>query len=165
MFTRSGGGHVAFFLRYVKGDRIEVLGGNQSDQVSVTTRAKSGLIAIRRPPEGPVETITSLAEKDSRIVDSGQKNKKVGGGIAVTGAGGVAIEVVGQATGALQPLKDVLTEYGPWIMIAVLIGSIALGGFIYYQAHRSVKARVEDANTGKTVGVGSDLPPAERQVR
>lgn len=48
VFVRKGGGHVAL---YVGEDdtAYHVLGGNQSDQVSITRIAKARLYAIRRP--------------------------------------------------------------------------------------------------------------------
>jgi uncharacterized protein (TIGR02594 family) len=51
VFTRGSSvaqGHVAFFLK-VSGGQIEVLGGNQSDGVTVARYAKSRLLGIRRP--------------------------------------------------------------------------------------------------------------------
>jgi uncharacterized protein (TIGR02594 family) len=41
-------GHVAFFLRFLD-DKVEVLGGNQANKVSITTYPRSRLVAIRRP--------------------------------------------------------------------------------------------------------------------
>ena len=51
IFTRGSNtaqGHVAFFLK-AAGQQIEVLGGNQSDGVTVDRYAKSRLLGIRRP--------------------------------------------------------------------------------------------------------------------
>ena len=51
VFTRGSNtaqGHVAFFLK-AAGSQIEVLGGNQSDGVTVARYAKSRLLGIRRP--------------------------------------------------------------------------------------------------------------------
>jgi uncharacterized protein (TIGR02594 family) len=41
-------GHVNFFLRTV-GDKIEGLGGNQGNAVSITTMPKASLLGVRRP--------------------------------------------------------------------------------------------------------------------
>ena len=48
IFTRDGGGHVAFFWDS-NGGEIEVLGGNQSDCVSIAPYSINRLVAIRRP--------------------------------------------------------------------------------------------------------------------
>ena len=49
VFVRNGGGHVGF---YIGEDAVcyHVLGGNQSNKVSITRIDKSRCIAIRRPP-------------------------------------------------------------------------------------------------------------------
>jgi uncharacterized protein (TIGR02594 family) len=51
VFRRNGdpgSGHVAFWLAET-GDRIQVLGGNQGDAVSITTMAKEDLLGLRWP--------------------------------------------------------------------------------------------------------------------
>lgn len=49
VFARQGGGHVALYVGE-SADSWFILGGNQSDRVSITARAKaSGMIAVRRP--------------------------------------------------------------------------------------------------------------------
>ena len=51
IFTRGSNtaqGHVAFFLK-ATGSQIEVLGGNQSDSVTIARYPKSRLLGIRRP--------------------------------------------------------------------------------------------------------------------
>lgn len=55
VFTRSGGGHVGF---YVSEDSVHyhVLGGNQGDAVSVTKIAKNRCTAIRWPANYPAPT-------------------------------------------------------------------------------------------------------------
>ena len=47
VFTRSGGNHVALFSSYSNG-RISILGGNQSDAVTITSMPESTLRGIRR---------------------------------------------------------------------------------------------------------------------
>jgi uncharacterized protein (TIGR02594 family) len=48
VFTRSGGGHVGFFIDKTSSG-IKVLGGNQSDEVNVSTRAVNKLLGYRLP--------------------------------------------------------------------------------------------------------------------
>jgi uncharacterized protein (TIGR02594 family) len=47
-FQRKGGGHVGFYIGEDK-DAYHVLGGNQSDSVSIARIAKNRLYAVRRP--------------------------------------------------------------------------------------------------------------------
>jgi len=49
VFKRSGGNHVGFYVGEDK-DCYHVLGGNQSNKVSITRIEKSRCWAIRRPP-------------------------------------------------------------------------------------------------------------------
>lgn len=57
VFVRDGGGHVGFYVGHDAG-YYHVLGGNQSDAVTITRIAKGRCIAVRRPrwkvsqPEG-----------------------------------------------------------------------------------------------------------------
>jgi lysozyme family protein len=55
VFTRSGGGHVAFFERE-SDSHYYVTGGNQSDTVSTTAVPKGNLVAMRWPSEVQQET-------------------------------------------------------------------------------------------------------------
>lgn len=48
VFAREGGGHVGFYVAEDK-DCYHVLGGNQSDAVTITRIKKARCIAIRRP--------------------------------------------------------------------------------------------------------------------
>jgi uncharacterized protein (TIGR02594 family) len=53
VFRRGGdpsSGHVGFWLG-ASGDRLQILGGNQGDAVSITTMAKADLIALRWPTD------------------------------------------------------------------------------------------------------------------
>jgi hypothetical protein len=48
VFSRNGGGHVGFYVAE-DAECYHVLGGNQSDAVTITRIAKSRCIAVRRP--------------------------------------------------------------------------------------------------------------------
>lgn len=48
VFTRDGGGHVGFYISETS-SAIEVLGGNQSDAVNISTYAASKLLGYRIP--------------------------------------------------------------------------------------------------------------------
>ncbi|QKP77125.1 hypothetical protein HT051_06445 [Methyloligella sp. GL2] len=52
MFSRGSSswqGHVAFFVKDLGNGRIQILGGNQSDRVSLSTYPKSRLLGYRMP--------------------------------------------------------------------------------------------------------------------
>jgi uncharacterized protein (TIGR02594 family) len=49
VFSRNGGGHVGFYIAE-DANHYHVLGGNQSNAVTITRIAKSRCIARRRPP-------------------------------------------------------------------------------------------------------------------
>lgn len=55
VFSRTGGGHVGFYAGE-DADAYHVLGGNQSDAVTIARVAKSRCIAIRWPSTGPAPT-------------------------------------------------------------------------------------------------------------
>lgn len=48
VFSRNGGGHVAFYIRETASE-IEVLGGNQSNEVKISMYPKSRLLGYRIP--------------------------------------------------------------------------------------------------------------------
>lgn len=48
VFVRNGGGHVGFYIAEDK-TTFHVLGGNQSNRVSITRIAKDRCVAVRRP--------------------------------------------------------------------------------------------------------------------
>jgi uncharacterized protein (TIGR02594 family) len=66
--TSTATGHVAFFIK-ATGQQIEVLGGNQSDSVTVARYARSRLLGIRRPlradaPQRPEMKVIQQQLKD-----------------------------------------------------------------------------------------------------
>jgi uncharacterized protein (TIGR02594 family) len=50
VFTREGGGHVGFFIRKTS-STIKVLGGNQSDEVNISTYGADRLLGYRIPAD------------------------------------------------------------------------------------------------------------------
>lgn len=73
VFTRDGGGHVAF-VDHVAGDMIYCLGGNQSNKVCISAYAKSRLLGYRgfadvaTPPSSPdVSDANQAALKDAKM--------------------------------------------------------------------------------------------------
>lgn len=85
VFTRGASaaqGHVAFFLK-VSGSQIEVLGGNQSDGVTVARYARSRLLGIRRPlrsdaPQRPEMKVVQQQLRDLGYFEVGNVDGRYG---------------------------------------------------------------------------------------
>jgi uncharacterized protein (TIGR02594 family) len=85
IFTRGSNtaqGHVAFFLK-ATGSQIEVLGGNQSDGVTIASYARSRLLGIRRPlntdaPQRPEMEIVQQQLKDLGYFEVGMVDGRYG---------------------------------------------------------------------------------------
>jgi uncharacterized protein (TIGR02594 family) len=80
--TSAATGHVAFFLKAV-GSQIEVLGGNQSDGVTVARYAKSRLLGIRRPlradaPQRPEMKVVQQQLRDLGYFEVGNVDGRYG---------------------------------------------------------------------------------------
>lgn len=58
VFQREGGGHVGFYVAE-DADHYHVLGGNQSDSVTITRIAKDRCIATRRAPEPALQVASA----------------------------------------------------------------------------------------------------------
>jgi uncharacterized protein (TIGR02594 family) len=73
IFTRGSGtaqGHVAFFLK-ATGSQVEVLGGNQSDGVTIARYPRSRLLGIRRPLRTDVQPRPELRVVQQQLKDLG----------------------------------------------------------------------------------------------
>ena len=105
-------GHVAFFLRDL-GDRIEVLGGNQSDSVSIGRYKKTDLLGYRWP-----DTLSK-----SSVVKGASGT--IAGGSAITIAEGA--EVVSKLQEA-----DSYISAGTWIGLVVGVSVVAFGLWAMY---------------------------------
>jgi uncharacterized protein (TIGR02594 family) len=80
--TSTATGHVAFFLK-VAGAQIEVLGGNQSDSVTIARYAKSRLLGIRRPlradaPQRPEMKVVQQRLKELGYFEVGNVDGRYG---------------------------------------------------------------------------------------
>lgn len=67
---QSWKGHVGFFESFTNSGEIQLLGGNQGDQVSIVLMPRSRVLGVRRPVLLEAETIASLpeAQKEGREV-------------------------------------------------------------------------------------------------
>ena len=73
IFTRGSNtaqGHVAFFLK-ATGSQVEVLGGNQSDGVTIARYAKSRLLGIRRPLHADAHQRPEMKVVQQKLKDLG----------------------------------------------------------------------------------------------
>ena len=59
VFTRSGGGHVGFYVAEDR-DAYHILGGNQSNSVNIARVAKNRFLDSRWPPGAPAATTTTV---------------------------------------------------------------------------------------------------------
>lgn len=132
--SSSWQGHVAFFLRDL-GDRIEVLGGNQGNAVSIAAYSKADLLGYRWPLVKSAPAAKAQPKKPTveKVKDAG----KVGGGAVVTGTIATGVE---QGWGAMEWLIAVL--------VLLAVAGAAYGLYRWWRARR-IKAEgiaaVEDA--------------------
>jgi uncharacterized protein (TIGR02594 family) len=98
VFTRKGGGHVAFYVSETA-THYHVLGGNQRDQVCVTSYPKSRLLAIRWPT-GTAAPVNSNVEREVDDEDQGddfgsvisRRNGTIGGTVTSVNATAPVVE-------------------------------------------------------------------------
>ena len=115
--TQSWQGHVGFYVGEEDDGTLWILGGNQSNQVSVSKYQKSQVIGYRMP---------------KRIRDS----KTV---IATTT--GAAATIAGAVTEIADSVTDVAANtpgsgsWVPWVMLAV---AVMIGGFIIYERAKKI---------------------------
>lgn len=99
-------GHVAFFLRDL-GDRIEVLGGNQGNKVSITTYSKKSLLGYRWP-------------------DTIQKSGVIKGStVALTGGSTILAD---QGTDLVYQLTDANEKMSYGTLLGTVIAVFIIGG-------------------------------------
>lgn len=102
IFTRGNStweGHVGFYVGETD-KNIRVLGGNQSDSVSIASYPKSKWLGYRWPVE---PTVSALAEAGSSEIAEAQMMRKV----ALTTVGSAATLKGGDSVGAIDQLKDI----------------------------------------------------------
>ena len=113
-------GHVALYLAD-RGDRIDVLGGNQGDAVSITAFPKRSVIGYRWPPTADLAPVPDKAAPVVVVPDKPLTRSKTvwGGGtagLAVVGSyfdGGIRLGLEWAASlASLAPLKSALIETG-----------------------------------------------------
>jgi len=112
---RSWTGHVGFYVGE-SGGNIQVLGGNQSNQVSIAPQAKSRLLGYRKPS-------TAM---NSRTVQSAAL------GIVSAGATGTAIlDSQTQIMGIIGVLKDLGTSLPQLMLLTSALSIAAFGAIIW----------------------------------
>lgn len=113
-------GHVGFYVGAI-GDRVNLVGGNQGNAVSIKGFKRSDVLGYRMPKK---------AINSKTIVSS------IGGGAAV--AAGMAQEAVMQVQGATALAGDSFQKYVPFILGVVAIGVF---GFVIWERWKKVKDR------------------------
>jgi uncharacterized protein (TIGR02594 family) len=137
--SSSWQGHVAFCLRDL-GSRIEVIGGNQSDAVTITTYPKSALLGARWPE-------TAL---NSRTLQSG--------GLSFASLGASEI------TETLETTQSLAAEWAPYLRVAqyvlLAVALIAAG----YAAYRFIHKRIRPVELPE-IEDGPAIAPPKRKRR
>lgn len=136
-------GHVAFFLRDL-GDRIEVLGGNQSNSVSIAREPKSALLAYRWPSVRSIKGTLPAPPGAAPV-------KKAAGAGGIAGAG--AVIVAGGAAAAVQNAATAGEIMG-WIF-GISLAAIGIGLIVY----KHVKGNWPWSSTGEASPELSSLSP------
>lgn len=137
--TSSWQGHVCFCLKD-EGSRVQVIGGNQSDAVTVATYSKAALLGARWPE-------TAL---NSRTLQSG--------GLSFGSLG--ASEIVD----TLEQTQSLAAEWAPYLRVAqyvlVAVAVIAAG----YAAYRFIRKRIRPLDIPE-IEDGPALPPPKQKRR
>lgn len=166
--TNPAHGHVGFVSGWTD-THIVLLGGNQSNKVSLAHMPRARLLELRWP--APAKTAKEVDAGGSRIAKAARRQ------MTDTGKAGLPqvipsppIETLpspdalaGKAT-ALQHTLEIAISFGsfvaskwPWIMAAI---TIYYGARLAYDAWRIRRWRAEDASTGKS----SMTTPAATEV-
>jgi len=105
-------GHVGFFVRH-SGDSIDVLGGNQSNQVNIKAYPVDRLLSVRRAPNTSQPSRVVVSERQERSSPTQSRTVQASTAQVVTAVGGGA--------GALAALDGVAQ-----IVAIAVFGAVAL---------------------------------------
>jgi len=172
-------GHVGFVVGWTR-DTIQLLGGNQSNAVSVANFDRDRVVALRWP--GQAKTPRDVEQSGSRIAKRAKKQQvdagvTAGAGATAAAAGAAAeksptlktpdlsgLQETAKELGALQHSVDTLIDFfvflaakWPWVGGAV---ALYFGGRVIYDAVLVRLFRAEDESTGAHVGRQAS-PPAQ----
>lgn len=132
VFTRTGGGHVAFYEREDEG-HYYVRGGNQADAVNVARFPKTSLIAAVWPKEAPVYVKPEPTQRPEPPEFSAYKPdyaKKWGDMAIDPGKVGSLDAIASKLLKSKHVYQDVEKKTGvPWWFIAVLHNRESSGSF------------------------------------
>lgn len=131
VFTRTGGGHVGFYVGQRDGKWL-ILGGNQSNRVSVAPYSPGRMVAIRWPKGVPLPNAVAPLSQSGVVR-----------GAVVAGAATVA--QIG--AGILEQPAAVATAQG-WIrdgtVLGLVLGAVALAGIVWTILARRAGKRAEE---------------------
>jgi len=111
-------GHVGFFVRRA-GASIEVLGGNQANQVNVKRYPVDRLLGVRRAPGTQAPSMVRVADHPARKAPTQSKTMQASAAQAVTAAGGGAGAIAaldGTAQIVALAIFGVIALLAAWIM-------------------------------------------------
>lgn len=165
-------GHVGFVAGDTP-DAIVLLGGNQSDSVSVIHMPKARLLGLRWPAPGL--DASDLKESGSRIITHADKSIGAQAAAVAAGASGIAASQAPDHTSSLAGVAAKATEYKAvasalidvghflshtWLWIAALLAAY-FGGKAIWHAYQVKQARTDDHNTGAHSGSSAIAQCAE----
>jgi len=111
-------GHVGFFVRRA-GVSIEVLGGNQANQVNVKRYPVDRLLGVRRAPSTIKPSMVRVADRPARETPAQSQTVQASGAQIVTAVGGGVGSLAmldGTAQIAALVIFSVMTLLGAWVM-------------------------------------------------
>jgi uncharacterized protein (TIGR02594 family) len=129
--TSSYQGHVCTLLEDM-GEFLKVIGGNQSDAVTVTTMRRAPLIGARWPDTAA----NSNTLRFGALSAASEAGEQAVGGAAdqlQTNADGIA-DALGTAQSQVQEYAQYLT-YGKYLLVALAIAGFALMVWRFYSKH------------------------------
>lgn len=111
-------GHVGFFVRRA-GVSIEVLGGNQANQVNVKRYPVDRLLGVRRAPGTQAPTMVRVADRPAREAPAQSKTMQASAAQVVTAVGGGAGAIAaldGTAQIVALGIFGIMALLAAWIM-------------------------------------------------
>jgi len=111
-------GHVGFFVRRA-GVSIEVLGGNQANQVNVKRYAADHLLGVRRAPGTQAPSMVRVADRAAREAPAQSKTVQASAAQVVTAVGGGAGAIAaldGTAQIVALGIFGVMALLAAWVM-------------------------------------------------
>ena len=124
-FTRQGGGHVGFYMGE-RGGKWLILGGNQSNRVSIALYDPARMTSIRWPADTPPPGADAPLRRVSSVAQAAK---------TPTGKGAVTITSLGAGAAALAPAVQARAGLPQWTGVALVLAALA-GASLYVLVKR-----------------------------